>query len=105
MQPVAMRTLIAINVAFYVPWLILLSHIPATSEFVVEHLALHPALPDLLFEPWQVITYNFIHLGTDFWGGFLHILFNMLALWLFGVAMAANDLLGARPAKIAESQP
>lgn len=30
---------------------------------------------------WQVITYLFLH------GGFFHILFNMLALWFFGVEL------------------
>ncbi len=31
------------------------------------------------FYPWQLITYQFMH------GGFTHIFFNMLALWMFGV--------------------
>ena len=31
-----------------------------------------------LFEPWQIISYMFMH------GGFMHIFFNMLALWMFG---------------------
>ncbi|MFZ1080786.1 MAG: rhomboid family intramembrane serine protease [Candidatus Kryptoniota bacterium] len=30
---------------------------------------------------WQVVTYLFLH------GGFLHIFFNMLALWMFGVQL------------------
>ena len=30
------------------------------------------------FEPWQLVTYAFLH------GGALHIGFNMLALWMFG---------------------
>lgn len=30
------------------------------------------------FEPWQLITYSFLH------GGIPHIAFNMLALWMFG---------------------
>lgn len=33
---------------------------------------------DLLFKPWSIITYMFLH------GGFWHILFNMLFLSLFG---------------------
>lgn len=31
------------------------------------------------FEVWQLISYQFLH------GGFTHILFNMFALWMFGV--------------------
>ena len=30
------------------------------------------------FEPWQLVTYSFLH------GGLAHILFNMLALYMFG---------------------
>jgi len=31
------------------------------------------------FQIWQLVTYQFLH------GGFSHILFNMFALWMFGV--------------------
>lgn len=34
-----------------------------------------------LFEPWQVITHMFMH------ANFMHIFFNMFALWLFGTAI------------------
>jgi membrane associated rhomboid family serine protease len=30
------------------------------------------------FEPWQLVSYGFLH------GGFTHLLFNMLALYMFG---------------------
>lgn len=30
------------------------------------------------FEPWQVVSYGFLH------GGFAHVAFNMFALWMFG---------------------
>jgi membrane associated rhomboid family serine protease len=33
------------------------------------------------FEPWQLVTYAFLH------GGALHIAFNMFALWMFGGAL------------------
>jgi membrane associated rhomboid family serine protease len=33
------------------------------------------------FWPWQLITYMFLH------GGFFHLFFNMLALWMFGMEL------------------
>lgn len=33
------------------------------------------------FAPWQVLTYGFLH------GGWLHLAFNMYALWLFGAPL------------------
>ena len=30
------------------------------------------------FVPWQIVTYSFLH------GGFFHLFFNMLALYMFG---------------------
>jgi membrane associated rhomboid family serine protease len=33
------------------------------------------------FLPWQVVSYAFLH------GGLIHLLFNMLALWMFGVEL------------------
>ena len=77
-QPVALRTLIAINVVFYLAWLLLLGRIPATSLFIRNHLALNTALPGVVLEAWQFATYNFVHFS------FLHILFNMLWLWWMG---------------------
>ena len=40
------------------------------------------------FYPWQLITYQFLH------GGFTHILFNMLFLWMFG--MEIENLWGSK---------
>ena len=40
------------------------------------------------FEPWQLITYSFLHGSTT------HILFNMLALWMFGGPV--ENVLGER---------
>lgn len=38
-----------------------------------------PADPmQLLYQPWSIVTYMFIH------GGFLHMLWNMMALYVFG---------------------
>jgi membrane associated rhomboid family serine protease len=40
------------------------------------------------FEPWQLVTYSFLH------GDVPHIAFNMLALWMFGGPV--ENALGAR---------
>jgi membrane associated rhomboid family serine protease len=41
--------------------------------------ALNPLSEGYNFQIWQLITYQFMH------GGFSHILFNMFALWMFGM--------------------
>ena len=49
-------------------------------EIVSYYLALWPAnSPN--FWPWQLFTYMFMH------GGFWHLFFNMLALWMFGMEL------------------
>lgn len=52
-----------------------------TSDFSIEDIfALH-AWQSSLFQPWQLVTHMFLH------GGFSHIFFNMLALWMFGAVL------------------
>lgn len=69
----AIKALILLNVAaFFIslvfrPITLLFGLIPAT---VVEQLYV-----------WQLVTYLFLH------GGLMHILFNMLALWMFGTEL------------------
>ena len=53
---------------------------------VTELLALWPLGAG--FWPWQLVTYMFLH------GGFLHLFFNMFALWMFG--MELEHLWGSR---------
>ncbi len=48
------------------------------AAYIEQYFALWP-LDSHLFFPWQLISYMFLHQG------FSHILFNMLALWMFGV--------------------
>jgi membrane associated rhomboid family serine protease len=48
-------------------------------DILIRHLALFPLGKG--FEPWQLLTYMFLH------GGFWHVLFNMLALWMFGMEL------------------
>lgn len=42
----------------------------------------------LPFEPWQLVTYAFLH------GGFAHLALNMFALWMFG--RDCEQVLGSR---------
>ena len=76
-RPVVTYTLIAINVVVF-----LLQFLPGVTEalqfspvYSVADPGYAPAFP---YEPWRMITSVFSH------GGFLHILFNMYTLWMFG---------------------
>jgi membrane associated rhomboid family serine protease len=48
------------------------------NGFLLDWFALRPADLFSMFAVWQLATYMFLH------GGISHILFNMLALWMFG---------------------
>ena len=50
---------------------------PATVNQILEQLALIPT-EVVHGKLWQLVTYSFLHMG------FLHLLFNMLSLWMFG---------------------
>jgi membrane associated rhomboid family serine protease len=53
-----------------------------TFKIVIErYFALIPpnVFSDASFYPWQLVTYQFLH------GGFSHVFFNMLMLWMFGM--------------------
>ena len=47
-----------------------------------------PGSFDSRFQPWQMVTYAFLH------GGTLHLLFNMLGLYMFGAEI--ERLFGTR---------
>jgi membrane associated rhomboid family serine protease len=64
------RILIGINVVLFCLQLL-------TGDLFTEYFALWP-VGSGFFEPWQVITYGFLH------GGWFHLLFNMWALFIFG---------------------
>ncbi|MBN2174772.1 MAG: rhomboid family intramembrane serine protease [Bacteroidales bacterium] len=75
--PPVVKNLIIINGLFF------LATIATGSRFgfdLVDTLGLHYFAADK-FEPYQFITYMFMH------GGFMHIFFNMFALWMFGNAL------------------
>lgn len=90
-QPSALRALLAINVVLYVLWQFL-RYSSAIDGFVWNHLALNPSLPGILLEPWQLVTYNFLHLSSGL-GGLLHVGFNML--WLYWIGKEYEEMHGA----------
>jgi len=67
------------------------------ANLLLGNFALWPLAPDRMFVldpqmhefmPWQLMTYGFLH------GSVMHLLLNMYALWLFGVAL--ENLWGSR---------
>ena len=71
----ALKALIGANVAMFLAMLVLPE--PGT----VEALGLVPRFFLTRLWIWQPVTYMFLH------GGLSHILFNMLALWMFGAEL------------------
>ena len=69
----AIKALIIANVAAFLVALV----VPA----ITLHFGLRPADVVGSLRLWQLVTYMFLH------GGLFHILFNMLALWMFGVEL------------------
>src|SRR5712671_3724342 len=68
----ALQALIGANVVMFVAQL---------YQPVTQVLGLHPALVIHSLWIWQLATYMFLH------GGIFHIVFNMLALWMFGAEL------------------
>ena len=75
--PPITRALIIINVAMFLIDMVV-------GDALMLHLALWPigtmtvAGGSLGFQPWQLITYSFLH------GSLMHLFFNMFALYMFG---------------------
>ncbi len=75
--------LIYINLGVYLAFLIIhilfsLFNHPEISDIIKSWLSVPAAPAALLFKPWSIFTYMFLHYD------FLHILFNMLYLYWFG---------------------
>jgi membrane associated rhomboid family serine protease len=71
------RVLLISNVViFFLGWLL-----PELNKYMVIYGGLVPQLFIKNFFLWQPVTYMFLH------GGFMHIFFNMFALWMFGTEL------------------
>jgi membrane associated rhomboid family serine protease len=73
--PPGIKWLLIVNVAVY-----LLQSLGLNSH-LMPLFALYPEGAVRHFLVWQVVTYMFLH------GGTLHLLFNMLSLWMFGMQL------------------
>jgi rhomboid family protein len=69
----ALKALIGVNVVMFL--------ITSFVQSVVPYLGLVPTYVLHQFWVWQLATYMFLH------GGIFHIVFNMLALWMFGTEL------------------
>lgn len=87
--PPVIKGLLIANIAVYLFRMLLGDVIigdASVNYYIMNWLALNPVADSAVygasnFYPWQLISYQFLH------GGFLHLLFNMFALWMFGIEL------------------
>jgi membrane associated rhomboid family serine protease len=79
--PPGVKWLLISNTAIFLIWYFL--QVGGGGAFFAL-LALRPVDVVTHFYIWQLVTYMFLH------GGIWHILFNMLALWMFGCELERN---------------
>lgn len=77
--PPVIKNLLILNVLIFLAQIV-----PQTNEMLITWFGLWPlGNPPLIgygeFWPWQLVTYGFLH------GSISHLLFNMFAMWMFGV--------------------
>ncbi len=72
--PPVVKNLLILNALFYLTTMVMESQF---SIDLSEKLGLHYPLAEK-FQPYQLVTYMFMH------GSFMHLFFNMFALWMFG---------------------
>ena len=77
--PLIVKNLLIINGIFFLATIVFEK---ALNIDLVEYLGMH-YFGSPLFKPYQIITYMFMHDPTNF----MHIAFNMFALWMFGNAI------------------
>ncbi|TDH25167.1 rhomboid family intramembrane serine protease [Segetibacter sp. 3557_3] len=75
--PLVVKNLVIINVLFFLAKITVGNFNPSAMQ---DLLALHN-VQSPLFKPWQIITHMFMH------ADWMHILFNMIGLWMFGAPL------------------
>ena len=75
------KNLLLLNVLVFIACLIY----PSLTDIFAMH---YPSNPE--FKPWQLITHMFTH------GGWMHIFFNMFALFSFGRTLEHERVLGSK---------
>ena len=73
MLPPVTKNLLIINVLVWLFGTLMPTAAPVIERYFALHYFTSPA-----FYPWQLFTYMFLH------GGFMHVFFNMFALFMFG---------------------
>ncbi|MBV9304024.1 MAG: rhomboid family intramembrane serine protease [Acidobacteriaceae bacterium] len=76
--PAGLKWLLIVNTGLFVLFILAGQLAERQLGLVVDYLGLVPAQVVHRFAIWQLVTYMFVH------SGFSHILWNMLALWMFG---------------------
>lgn len=79
--------LIVINIIVFILANIFVN-IPGLGGYVFDYFALPSSLHQLLYRPWTLITYMFLHVQT------LHLIFNMLWFYWFGIIF--TDFMGSK---------
>lgn len=92
MFPPVLKSLIIINVVVYLfeNFVLRVFYFGNVSlaEYFIKYLYLWPLGEGSNFFVWQLISYQFIH------GGFMHLFFNLFALWMFGAEL--ENLWGSK---------
>ncbi len=84
-MPIAIRTIILINVVFFLAQSLGGN---VLGRWLVINLGFDPSFPTFLTQPWRLVTYAFLHANL------MHILFNMLWLWWMGKSV--EEAIGPR---------
>lgn len=72
--PVVVKNLLIINALIFLATMVMSNQLGID---LADKLGLHYPLSEA-FRPYQIVTYMFMH------GSFMHLFFNMFALWMFG---------------------